>query len=227
LELISTGNSELRHSPWCPSQHGRQSTVHEQNITTVEAPPTPQLPVHVATETLQATGRKKTATKKSAASAPSRKKGAAVPAKPSRASASTTVRSKRKNQTSASVATQRRATRQKETPYVDQLLGKVVGFYCNSEIGEQLMQSFGRRMCEEAKCRELNSEHGHILGTVMRIATTRESNKRGNSYEIAWEYTELGESVIEGAKLVDAAIIGSRIQSIRRNNNGVSDKETA
>jgi hypothetical protein len=91
LELISTGNSELRHSPWCPSQHGRQSTVHKQNITTVEAPPTPQLPVHVATETLQATGRKKTATKKSAASAPSRKTGAAVPAKPSRASASTTV----------------------------------------------------------------------------------------------------------------------------------------
>jgi hypothetical protein len=64
LELITTGNSEVRHSPWCPSQHRRQSTVHKQNITTVEAPPTPQLPVHVATETLQATGRKKTATKK-------------------------------------------------------------------------------------------------------------------------------------------------------------------
>ncbi len=94
LELITTGNSEVRHSPWCPSQDGRQSTVHEQNTTPVEAPPTPQLPVHVATETLQATGRKKTATKKSAASASSRKKGAAVPAKPSCASASTTVGSK-------------------------------------------------------------------------------------------------------------------------------------
>jgi hypothetical protein len=111
LELITTGNSEVRHSPWCPSQHGRQSTVHKHNTTPVEAPPTPQLPVHVATETVQATGRKKTATKKSAASASSRKTGAAVPAKPSHASASTTVGSKRKKQMSASVATQRTAMR--------------------------------------------------------------------------------------------------------------------
>jgi hypothetical protein len=61
---------------------------------------------------------------------------------------------------------------------------------------------------------------------VLQVLSTRDSNKRGIRYEIAWEYTELGESVIEGAKLVDAAIIGSQIQSIRRNNNGVSDKET-
>jgi hypothetical protein len=94
LQLITTGNSEVRHSPWCPSQHGRQSTVYKHNTTPVEAPPAPQLPVHVATETLQATGRKKTAPKKSAASASLRKKGAAVSAKPSHASASTTAGSK-------------------------------------------------------------------------------------------------------------------------------------
>jgi hypothetical protein len=91
VELTTTGNSELRHSPWCPSRHGRQSSIPEHNATHIEAPPTPPLPVHVATETLQANGRKKTATKKSASSTSSRKKGATVPAKPSRASASATV----------------------------------------------------------------------------------------------------------------------------------------
>jgi hypothetical protein len=81
-------------------------------------------------------------------------------------------------------------------------------------------------MCEAAKCRQLNAEHGHIVGTVMRIASSRASNTRGISYEIAWEYTKLGKSVVEGSKLVDACIIGSRIQSIRKQDSGLSNQET-
>jgi hypothetical protein len=72
----------------------------------------------------------------------------------------------------------------------------------------------------------VKSEHGHIVGTVMRIASSRASSTRGISYEIAWDYMELGESVVEGSKLVDACIIGSRIQSIRKQDSGVSNQET-
>jgi hypothetical protein len=60
----------------------------------------------------------------------------------------------------------------------------------------------------------------------MRIASSRASNTRGISYEIAWEYTELGESVVEGSKLVDACIIDSQIQSIRKQDSSLSNQET-
>ncbi len=51
VELTTVGNSELRHSPWCPSQHGRQSSTHEHNATHIDAPPIPPLPVHVPNAT--------------------------------------------------------------------------------------------------------------------------------------------------------------------------------
>ncbi len=110
-------------------------------------------------------------------------------------------------------------------PIIDEFLGKVFWFYCKSEIGEQLMQSFGRWMCKEAKCKELNADHGHIVGSVMRSATSKGSKTRGISYKIAWEYTELGESALEGSCLVDACIIGSQIQNIQKKDNSLSNKD--
>jgi hypothetical protein len=86
VELTTVGNSEFRHSPWCPSQHGRQSSIHEHNAshigappipplpvhvanaTHIDAPPIPPLPVHVATESARGNLRRKNATKKSASS---------------------------------------------------------------------------------------------------------------------------------------------------------------
>jgi hypothetical protein len=91
VELPTVGNSELRHSPWCPSQHGQQSSTHEHNTihidappipplpahvpnaTHIDAPPIPPVPVHVTTEFARGNVRRKNATKKSASSIKSTK----------------------------------------------------------------------------------------------------------------------------------------------------------
>jgi hypothetical protein len=58
--------------------------------------------------------------------------------------------------------------------------------------------------------------YGHLVGVIMR--KSKVSGRRGticNSYNVAWEFSALGESSLHCVVPVNASIVGSRAQQIR------------
>jgi hypothetical protein len=53
----------------------------------------------------------------------------------------------------------------------DGFVGKLVGFYLDSPLGQSLKQSFGKKWSDLAMCYDLNKEHGHLMGMVMRMVS--------------------------------------------------------
>jgi hypothetical protein len=98
-------------------------------------------------------------------------------------------------------------------------VGKLVGFYLDSPLGQSLKQSFGKKWSDLAMCYDLNKEHGHLMGTVMRMVSLgkrKASSPLLDQYEIAWEFTSLGESVIQGTHLSAACIVGCQMEAKRQ-----------
>jgi len=62
----------------------------------------------------------------------------------------------------------------------DELIGKLVGFYLDSPMGQSLKVSFGKKWSDQAVCFLLNEEHGHLVGTVMRAVG--QSSKKKSQY---------------------------------------------
>ena len=101
----------------------------------------------------------------------------------------------------------------------DEFVGKLVAFFLDSPYGKELKSSFGRKWSDEAISYLANKEHGHLVGTVMRkvVQRKRKSTDGGSEvYEVAWEYTSLGESIVEDSYLSSAVIVGCHIESIRQ-----------
>ncbi len=105
---------------------------------------------------------------------------------PTATSTVATDRKKRSNTTGtqSSVTAKRLAVR-KSVPQDDPFLGQVIGFYCNSPVGEMIMQSFGRHWTDEARNSLLEKEHGHIVGTVMRLTKGKSKGMQQKSYDVA------------------------------------------
>jgi hypothetical protein len=61
-----------------------------------------------------------------------------------------------------------------------------------------------------------NKMHGHIVGVVMRkvIRCKSKTGRDIDQYEIAWEYTSLGESTVSGTHLSAASIVGCHLDSL-------------
>jgi hypothetical protein len=98
-------------------------------------------------------------------------------------------------------------------------VGKLVGFYLDSPLGKSLKQFFGKKWSDLAMCYDLNKEHGHLMGTGMRMVSLgkrKASSPLLDQYEIAWEFTSLGESLIQGTHLSAACIVGCQMETKRQ-----------
>jgi hypothetical protein len=124
---------------------------------------------------------------------------------------------KRKASNKATVmAAKQTMTRRDEDPFTDRL----VGFSCGSWLGETLISSFGDAWFEEARCKLVDKEKGHIVGKVMRRTNIKDKKSSPHiAYDIAWEYSYLGESSVRHSYLVDACHVGSRIFTFRTSTN--------
>jgi len=98
-------------------------------------------------------------------------------------------------------------------------VGKLVGFYFDSPFGQSLKQSFGKKWSDLAMCYDLSKEHGHLMGMDMRMVSLgkrKASSPLQDQYEIAWEFTSLGESLIQGTHLSAACIVGCQMEAKRQ-----------
>ena len=101
----------------------------------------------------------------------------------------------------------------------DELIGKLVGFYLDSPMGQSLKVSFGKKWSDQAVCFLLNEEHGHLVGTVMRAVGQSSKKKKSvleEQYEIAWEFTALGQSTVDARHVIGAVLVGAQLESKRQ-----------
>jgi hypothetical protein len=106
----------------------------------------------------------------------------------------------------------------------DEFIGKLVAFNCNTNYCKELIASFGKKFSLHAICTELNADHGHIVGVIMR--KSKFGGRRGatsDSYDVAWEFSALGESSLPSVVLVNASIAGSRVQQLRSLRSGTQE----
>ncbi len=78
-----------------------------------------------------------------------------------------------------------------------------------------MIASFGKKFTLDAICTELNADHGHVIGVVMR--KSKVGGRRGaisDSYDVTWEFSALGENSLPSVVLVNDSIAGSRVQQL-------------
>jgi hypothetical protein len=99
----------------------------------------------------------------------------------------------------------------------DPFIGQLVGFSCNTDVGQVLITSFASKWVDEAICKLIYKVNGHIVGIVMRKSKGKLSNhKAATAYDIAWEHTSFGESSISSSYLLNGCIVDARIVSVRQ-----------
>jgi len=156
--------------------------------------------------------KKTTATKRNATI---KKASHKVPNKPVRKKSTTVSEAKGKRKETATPRASRTSNNSDE--YVD----KLVAFYVNSEFGRKLVQDFGKKWCCDAVTKVLEPKYGHIVGKILRKVSKRSQHRQ---YEVAWEHTSLGESVVEEKYLLDGCIVAERIRSIRLSSSTTQKK---
>jgi hypothetical protein len=68
---------------------------------------------------------------------------------------------------------------------------------------------------EEARCKLVDKEVGQLIGKVMWCTKIKDKQSSlPNAYDIAWEYSSLGESSIVHSYLVDACHGGGQILTL-------------
>jgi hypothetical protein len=78
-----------------------------------------------------------------------------------------------------------------------------------------LIASFGKKFSLDAICMELNADHGRIVGVIMRKSkVVGRRSATSDSYDVAWEFSALGETSLPGVVLVNASIAGSQVQQL-------------
>jgi Transposase IS4 len=134
--------------------------------------------------------------------------------------AAATARNKKRNSTNTQSSKRAKLSVARKTASTnDPFVGQVIGFYCNSPVGQMIIQSFGRIWTDEARNSLLDKDHGHIVGTVMRLTRGKSKGTQLKSYDVAWEHTALGETAVDSTYLLDACQIGSRIERIRKDSS--------
>lgn len=80
-----------------------------------------------------------------------------------------------------------------------------------------MIQEFGKQFPNEAICYHLDPKNGHIVGTVMRRSRGIGSkSKEGlEKYDVAWEFSALGETAVLFTHVLDAHITAQKLFSAR------------
>jgi hypothetical protein len=81
---------------------------------------------------------------------------------------------------------------------------------------KDLIASFGNKFKVRGCLHGANTEYGHLVGVIMR--KSKVNGRRcaiSDSYNVAWEFSALGESSLPSVVLVNASIVGSQGQQIR------------
>jgi hypothetical protein len=88
----------------------------------------------------------------------------------------------------------------------------------------ELVGQFGKNWSYNARCFSLEPTEGHIVGTVIqRTKVTGRKSAPNISYDIAWEYTGLGESSVPHGFLLEGCQVGSRLATVRKQGNSASN----
>jgi hypothetical protein len=83
----------------------------------------------------------------------------------------------------------------------DEFIGKLVAFNCNRNYCKELIASFGKKFSLDAICMELNADHGHIVGVIMRKSkVVGRRSATSDSYDVAWGFSALGETSLPGVR---------------------------
>jgi cytochrome c biogenesis protein ResB len=96
---------------------------------------------------------------------------------------------------------------------VDPFIGKLVAIDLSSDYGKELMVMFGFKLMYDAVNFEMNSDAGHILGTVMR------KHNKTNCYEVVWQFTSLGETTVPLSAVLDGHKEAERLSHTRQSSS--------
>ena len=110
-----------------------------------------------------------------------------------------------------------------DDPYV----GKVVAYPCNGCNGKQIMSTLQKEWDSAAICYQLDASKGLVVGSAMRKVTPRGKVKKAcHSYEIIWEFTGLGMSIMEVPAVVEGINEGEQLvaERLRAEKDTISNK---
>jgi hypothetical protein len=75
------------------------------------------------------------------------------------------------------------------------------------------MVTFGFKLPYDAVNFEINTDAGHILGTIMR------KHNKTNRYEVVWQFTSLGETIVPLSAVLDGHKEAERLSHVRQSSS--------
>jgi hypothetical protein len=90
------------------------------------------------------------------------------------------------------------------------LVNKVVAFQVSSELGKKKIMLLGGSWTESA------ISHGYIIGVITRKSSLKMQGCNDSLYDVAWEYSDFGETAFASSVLVGAVNAGREIVQLRR-----------
>jgi hypothetical protein len=85
------------------------------------------------------------------------------------------------------------------------LVNKVVAFQVSSELGKKKIMLLGGSWTESA------ISHGYIIGVITRKSSLKMQGCNDSLYDVAWEYSDFGETAFSSSVLVGAVNAGREI----------------
>jgi hypothetical protein len=123
----------------------------------------------------------------------------------------------KKQSTSAGAKKSMKPTSRVRTANHDSLINQVVAFSVSSELGKHIIMLLGGAWMESA------ISHGHIIGMVTRKSALKLPGCTEALYDVAWEYSEFGETAFTSPVLVGAVNAGSEIVDLRKQRSPARD----
>jgi hypothetical protein len=111
---------------------------------------------------------------------------------------------KKANSSSGTIKVDKRTSRVR-AGIVDPLVNKVVAFLVSSELGKQIITLLGGAWTESA------ISHGYIIGIITRKSSLKMQGCNDSLYDVAWEYSDFGETAFSSSVLVEAVNAGREI----------------
>jgi hypothetical protein len=90
---------------------------------------------------------------------------------------------------------------------------RLVAIDLSSDYGKELMVTFGFKLTYDAFNFEINTDAGHILGTIMR------KHNKTNRYEVVWQFTSLGETIVPLSAVLDGHKEAERLSCVRQSSS--------
>jgi hypothetical protein len=110
-------------------------------------------------------------------------------------------------------------TSQVRTANHDLLINQVVAFSVSTELGKHIISLLGGAWTDSA------ISHGHIIGMVTWKSALKLPGCKETLYDVAWEYSEFGETAFTSSVLLVAVEAGSEIVNLRKQRSPVWDRD--